>query len=197
MSVAAIILAGGRARRLGMPKHSVVVGAETLLERAIRAVRPMPTVIVGPPESIVDTGAAGPAFVVRESPPFAGPAAAIAAGLYELDRRAVPADRIVLLACDLPRAPEAVALLRAHPVLDDGVVLRDGSGRLQWLCGIYRATAVRTECSRIRETSGLCSAPVRVLFERLRLTPLDDHDELALDIDTPADLAAARERMPA
>ncbi|WP_285114354.1 NTP transferase domain-containing protein [Leifsonia sp. fls2-241-R2A-40a] len=203
MSVAAVILAGGRARRLGMPKPTVVIGGETLLDRAVRATRAVPTVVVGPVEPIAKYALLGSVSITREDPPFSGPAAAIAAGLDEIARRAVIADRILVVACDLARAPEAVALLLAHEwhgdgaTFGDGVAFLDGSGRPQWLCGVYRATTLRAECSRLRRKTGLDSLPARLLFERLQLTFLPDPDGLAFDIDTPADLAAARARTPA
>jgi molybdenum cofactor cytidylyltransferase len=36
MSVAAVILAAGASRRLGIPKQDLVLGDETLMERALR-----------------------------------------------------------------------------------------------------------------------------------------------------------------
>jgi len=192
--VAAIILAGGRASRLGEPKAAVLVAGETLLERALRAADGMPAVVVGGPE--LDAALAGRADVtrVRESPPFAGPAAAIAAGWAELERRGRASEWLLLLACDLPFAPRAVpVLLDAVPTLgphEDGVCFGI-DGRPQWLCGVYRGSVVAAAIERVAEGRGLASAPVRALFDAQRLRMLDDAEGVAIDIDTPDDLRRA------
>lgn len=79
----AIILAGGRAGRLGgASKPDLVVGGRRLLETAIEAARSAgcrSIVVVGPP-SLEAPGC----LVVREDPPFGGPVAGLAAGLAAL-----------------------------------------------------------------------------------------------------------------
>jgi hypothetical protein len=78
-----IILAGGRAERLGgASKPDLVIGGRSLLSTAIEAARAAGCeriIVVGPPE----LDAPG-CTVVRESPPFGGPVAAVAAGLAAL-----------------------------------------------------------------------------------------------------------------
>lgn len=181
-----------------MAKSSVPLGGETLLARALRATGGRPTVVVGPS----DLRASVPfgVWVTRERPPFSGPAAAIAAGMRELEHRSVRAAWILVLACDIARAPEAATyLLAQHDPgrtgrtgrTDDGTVLTDLSGHPQWLCGVYRATTLRAA------TTGttLDSVPARALFADMTLTFLPDPDHLAADIDTPADLAFLRARV--
>jgi len=101
----AIILAGGRARRLGgAAKPGLEVHGRTLLARAVDAARAAgctQIVVAGPP----DPGIRGAVFV-REDPPYGGPVAAIAAALPR-----VTEPWVLVLAADLPRAEEAVALL--------------------------------------------------------------------------------------
>ncbi|MCV7084044.1 NTP transferase domain-containing protein [Mycolicibacterium insubricum] len=71
----AIVLAGGRARRLdGADKPNLLVGGRRLIDVALDAVAGAAhIVVVGPsrdlPEAVIQT---------REDPPFAGPAAAVA-----------------------------------------------------------------------------------------------------------------------
>jgi molybdopterin-guanine dinucleotide biosynthesis protein A len=136
--------------------------------------------------------------VTREEPSFGGPAAAIAAGLDELALRGSRAGRVLVLACDLAQASEAAAMvLAASDRRPDGagVVLTDPSARRQWLCGIYGAEALRASVDRLRAAGALASAPARSLFDGMRLHEVADPGGLSDDIDTPADLAAARERI--
>ncbi len=101
----AIILAGGAARRLGgVAKPLLEVRGRSLLQRAVDAARGAgcaDVVVVGPPGS-GDSGVR----TVREDPAFGGPVAAIAAALP-----AVATDWVLVLAADLPRSADAVALL--------------------------------------------------------------------------------------
>ncbi|WP_043436145.1 NTP transferase domain-containing protein, partial [Arthrobacter sp. I3] len=78
MEFDAIILAGGRSSRLGgVPKSGLIYDGATLLERSLRAAgAARRTVVVGPDPG----GLPGGVLTCREEPPFAGPAAAIAAG---------------------------------------------------------------------------------------------------------------------
>lgn len=197
--IAAIVLAGGRASRLGQPKAGVRIAGETLLDRALRAADGMPAVVVGGPELDAAVEAYAEVSRVRESPPFGGPAAAIGAGWADLLRRGRASDWVLVLACDVPFAVSAVELLRAAiPSLgadEDGVCFAI-DGRPQWLCAVYRGSAVRAGIERAeRERPGLESAPVRALFDASRLRMLEDRDGVAADIDTPDDLRRAQERV--
>jgi molybdopterin-guanine dinucleotide biosynthesis protein A len=193
-SITAIVLAGGRARRLGQPKPSATVGSDTLLSRALTAVSALPTVVVGPPE-LSDLIEDRPnVTLVQESPPFAGPVAGIAAGWSLLGTHRPNPDWLILLACDLPRAPEAIQrLLAALPDLDGdtaGVCLTIDD-HPQWLCGIYRAPAVGEGLERLELAGGLDSIAVRALLGPLNLRLVPDADGVGFDVDTPDDLRAA------
>ena len=119
---------GGRASRLdGAAKGDLRVGGRTLLERVVAA--------AGVARDRVVVGDAGASVlppevrVVREEPPFGGPAAAVAAGVHEL---ADDADAVLLLAGDQPFVAEAVPLLLAAlpgPGDGDGARAVDGHGR--------------------------------------------------------------------
>ncbi|MGI8623834.1 MAG: NTP transferase domain-containing protein, partial [Solirubrobacteraceae bacterium] len=77
----AIVLAGGRGRRLGgVDKAALRVGDKTLLTRALDAVAGASRqIVVGPPRSLPD-GVVG----VSEEPLGGGPVAGLAAGLVEI-----------------------------------------------------------------------------------------------------------------
>lgn len=189
----AILLAGGRASRLGgVTKPLLDVGGRSLLARAVDAVHGCtPITVVAP---VLDVPGAGALSWVREDPPFGGPAAAIVAALASW-REVEPAWTYVL-ACDLPGVAGAVARLTdAFPLLPqggDGVCLADAASRPQWLTGLYRTAALREGAAALPD--GGADAPVRALMDGLTLAviaaPADETD----DVDTWEDLKRARER---
>lgn len=102
-SGAAILLAGGRASRVGgAAKPLFEVSGVTLLQRAVDAVDrcaqvvvvadPVPTVVRGAGVTRGAEAVPGPRALtwVRENPPFGGPAAAVVAGLTVLSERSAP-----------------------------------------------------------------------------------------------------------
>jgi len=207
MIVDAIVLAGGEARRLGgASKPAIMVGDVSLLSRVLRAAdlaQPRFVVIVGPPEL-----AAEGAVLTREDPPFGGPVAGLAAGLARLAAEhpaGHPADHpaehpaehpegdgwVLLLACDLPRASEAVALLLqgAEPA-DDGAHLVDATGRAQWLVGLYRRSALSAALAAVGEPRG---ESLRAVMNQLALHAVDDPQRVSADVDTWHDVDQARQ----
>lgn len=186
----ALVLAGGRARRLGTPKPGVVVAGRRLLDHALAATAgARATVVVGPPEL------ADPAryALTREDPPFGGPVAGIAAGLDLLGRTAgdgaAPGDTeaapwVLVLACDVPRAAEAVPLLLAAATGQADAVRAVRGGRDQWLVGLYRRAALDAAVARLRAGDGVEGAPVHRLLSDLPARLVDDTEGLTHDVDT-------------
>ncbi|WIB34332.1 NTP transferase domain-containing protein [Curtobacterium sp. MCSS17_005] len=190
----AIILAGGRGRRLGgLDKATIHLrnGRGRLLDHAIAAVADARTVVVGP------TRRAAPSSVLwaREDPPFSGPAAAVAAGLASLRASAtVPADFTIVLAVDLAAAEAAIAGLCAEVDGDtaiDGWIAQDPNGRQQPLLAVYRTGPLHQACDALSATEGLTNASMRALLTPMRLRNVRLGSALCNDIDTPAQLAAA------
>ena len=173
MEFDAVVLAGGASRRFdGADKARFELGGRSLLERAVDAVGSAGRVIVvGPRRPLVRD-----VTWVQESPPGAGPAHALAAGL-EL----VGADHVAVLACDLPFAGrEIVERLVAAVGSSDGAVVRDGSLRPQPLLAVYRTAALRSRLGgRITR-----NAPVREVIGDLKLKYMTD-DLAATGCDTP------------
>jgi molybdopterin-guanine dinucleotide biosynthesis protein A len=181
----AVVLAGGRAARLGgQAKPQLQVGGRTMLDTVLAAVADADRrIVVGPPQP-------GPAGVVRvrERPPGGGPVAALRAGLGE-----VATETVALLAGDLPFLTAAlVAELRSR-LTGDGVLVVDETGRDQLLLGVWRAAALR---AAVADASGPTSlrkvfAPLAVRRLRPRVPP--GSPPPWMDCDTPADLARARQ----
>ena len=104
----AILLAGGRASRVGgADKTLFALAGTTLLQRAVDAVAGAdPITVVGDPVP----GVAGVAWA-REDPPFGGPAAAAVAALATWSE---DPEWTYLLACDLPEAVAAASGVSAR-----------------------------------------------------------------------------------
>lgn len=176
---AAIILAGGRAHRLGgADKPLVAVAGRSLLEHALDAAAGRDqVVVVGGPFEI------GRHHVVwtREDPPYGGPVAAVIAGLRMLDDETDTAE-VLLLASDLPEAVALVARLDAStlPGGADGLIALDADGREQWLAGRYRLAALRRAVHGLGDGVG---APMRHLLGELTLSVVDV-GAAAADLDT-------------
>ena len=187
---AAIVLAGGRSRRMGVDKLALRLGESTLLERAVAACAAhADALVVAGPKPPQWQGPPGAIFVV-EDPPFGGPAAGIAVALAHL-ARCQPHDpdaEVLLLAGDLENPDRVVEALMAAELGTDGVALRDIDGWVQYLAGRYRILQLRNVFISdipIRDIS------VRRQMRGLSLKFVDSPRIVTRDIDTPSDAAIA------
>lgn len=196
-AVGAILLAGGRATRVGgAAKPLFEVGGRTLLGHAIAAARSVECVritIVGPDMLAGDKTIT----VVREDPPFGGPAAAIVAALDSWRSESEPPPEwTLLLACDLPRADDVVAHLAAGlpliPTDTEGVCLTDTSSRPQWLAGIYRTAALLSAAAALPDAGR--GASVHALLSDLAIAVLEAPPTVTADVDTWEDLDNAKQQ---
>jgi molybdenum cofactor guanylyltransferase len=193
LQVDAVVLAGGRASRLGgADKPALVVGARSLLASAVSAAAAAGArlvIVVGPPRPGLML-APGRLRVVREEPPGSGPVPALRRGLAE-----VAAPWVLVLAADLPfiRAGHLTSLLAAaagaRPAT--GAVLTDDAGRPQWLAGCWPSETLRVASRGYRGGSlrGLLGplSPVT-----LGPTPGQPGPPPWLDCDTEDDVRRAR-----
>ncbi len=213
MEFDAIILAGGRSSRLGgVPKSGLIYDGATLLERSLRAAGAAGRiVVVGPDPGNLPPGV----LTCREDPPFAGPAAAIAAGLAELtagqaggDQAAAPAPFTLVLACDMPRSAEAVRALGAalgeslaasvavapgrapERGGGDGVMAVSADGRKQPLAGFYGTAVLQRSVADAAGRGGLENASVFALLARLDVREVRVPPGSTDDVDTWDDASA-------
>lgn len=182
----AIVLAGGRATRMGgVDKSALVVGDRRMLDVVLAAVVDCARIaVVGPPRDELDTRV----VQVQEFPAHAGPVAAVAAGLAGLDG---PGDGVVVVvAADLPTLERrTVSALVAH-LLDEpdagASFAVDETGRTQFLLGAWRRRSLRAALSALAVHR---DQPMRALLP-------DRYVTLAVtgvtDCDTPDDLERAR-----
>lgn len=191
----AIILTGGGSTRMGSHKPALEVRGRPMVERVLDATRRHARVVVGAPER-VPRGVP----VVRESPPGGGPVAGIAAGLEALDHRPGPhVELVAVLAGDLPflaaeHVDALIASLSSHtddPEPPEVALAVDRAGHANWLCAVWRAAALRRRLAEVGEPAG---TSVRKLLHGIRQIHVLDETGWSTDVDTPEDLAAARER---
>ncbi|MEV6488235.1 NTP transferase domain-containing protein [Actinoplanes sp. NPDC051633] len=192
---AAVVLAGGAARRMGgADKPALPVAGQPMLSRVLAAVHDAdPRVVVGrvPPDLPVQVHA------TREDPPGGGPVAATAAGLALVPTHVT---YTALLAADLPfLTGEAIDVLRltAESAPMQGAVYRDAEGRRQMLCGVWRTQALRDALDKLTAERGhLHGASVRELMEHLRVAEVSwrrPGPPPWFDCDTDDDLRTAEE----
>jgi molybdopterin-guanine dinucleotide biosynthesis protein A len=178
-----IVLAGGRARRLGGADKALVrLAGATLLDRALGALRDARrVVVVGPRRQVA---AADGLRWTREQPPGGGPAAALRAGLREAS-----APLVAVLGVDTPLVDRRLVCSLVDAVGDrDAAMLVDAQGRLQPLIGAYRRDALAAAGD---------AESMHGLVRGLRVHRIDDRSGASLDLDTWDDLAAITRRTTA
>jgi len=197
----AIVLAGGRASRLGgIDKPRIEIGGRTLLDGVLDALASAGCdriVVAGPEAPVDDSGTSerrrsrptvGPDVRwVREDPPFGGPVSGIAAALPLVRSR-----EVIVLAGDLTAPAEALALLidPDAPHGADGRRLTDPNGRSQPLTAVYTAAALRTNLAALPD--GGRDASMRRLLDGLALADIDAPAVAVHDVDTWEDVEDAR-----
>jgi molybdopterin-guanine dinucleotide biosynthesis protein A len=187
--VSALILAGGKATRMGgVAKHELVVDGRTIFDRLTELLAPRVQ------EILVATAAdiAGHRCV-RDVLPDVGPLAGIAAGL-----EASLTPWLLVVAGDMPRLTGAVidALLGAVNDLDDAIGVRIGGIPEPLVCVLHRRAlpaVTRRLANRRFKVSGLLTE------ERLhvRWLDLDAHSGAFMNVNQPEDLGGAGGSNPA
>lgn len=197
-----IVLTGGASRRFGADKLDARLGRGTVLEHTVAGCRGAGVIVLaGPQRSLAGWCCPPGARLVwrGEDPPGQGPVAGLAAGVA-----ATTAERLVVVGGDMPLAgqllPAMLAALRGHggggP---DGVVVAaddvPGSARARPpLLWVLRRAALLAQLDRLGTPAG---AALHRVLDGLRLAAVTDPAGLSADIDTEADLAAARARLTA
>jgi molybdopterin-guanine dinucleotide biosynthesis protein A len=178
----AVVLAGGRASRLGgFDKATVEVAGRTLLATALDAVLDAGEVVVVGDQVPTER----PVTFVREDPRHGGPVAALLTGCDALLRRP---RTVVVLAVDMPRVTARTVrrLHEAHaadPDADGAVLVGpDGRRQLALVLDRERLEAVRPDHEAQHGYA------VHRLLAGLRLVEVPAEDDEHRDVDTFADL---------
>jgi CTP:molybdopterin cytidylyltransferase MocA len=107
VSIAAVVLAAGASTRLGEPKQLVVLGGETLLERAVRVAREaacQPVVVVVGSEyvKVLGNSVMGDVVTVINDNWQEGMGSSIRLGVQALAFATKDAEGVLLMTCDQP-----------------------------------------------------------------------------------------------
>jgi len=184
VKIAAIVLAAGASTRLGRAKQTLVLGGETLVERAVRVAREagLAPVVVVVAEAAAWTqslgshsrGAQG-CIVALNAEASEGMAASIRCGV----QAAQPVEGAVVMTCDQPALlPGHLRALCAEPATVTG----SGYAGRVGVPAYFPAASFRA----LRALRGDVGAR-----ELLRTARVVVDESLALDVDTEADVARA------
>ncbi len=133
-SITGFVLAGGESRRMGEPKHGLVLRGETMLERQVRLLRSVcrNVAVVGPKEDRILTDVPFLPDPIRGRGPLGGIYAALGETRSEYN---------FIVACDLPFLETRFLSRLARLALNskaDVTVPEDRSRRLLPPCAVYR-----------------------------------------------------------
>ena len=181
-SLAAIVIAGGEARRFGADKLALRdAEGRSLLEVTVAGVARVadPVIIVGPERDL-----ATPVVWVREDPPGGGPCAALIAGFAGVPEEVT---HVAVLAGDAPAGGDAVTALRQ--VIDDAAaaVVTDASGREQPMTAVYAVPALKGAIAAYGDGRNMS---IRQVLDDLRpqtVVSVIDQWSASADIDLPED----------
>jgi molybdopterin-guanine dinucleotide biosynthesis protein A len=194
VELSVILLAGGSSRRMGSDKANIEFGSGTLLTFQLEQIpSTFSVVVVG---ETIDTRSevtgpmiTGPTITcTRENPPGAGPVAALAAGLEQVNTPA-----IALLAVDAPFALPRLLRCKLDPN-SHALIPREHGGKVQYLGGLYRSESLRRALEQLDSPADKSMRELTAhlpSIDYLELGPEDGQD--FMDIDTPQDLVTARE----
>lgn len=186
----AVILAGGRSSRMGLPKAALPFGQSTILERLVDTLGTgfAEIIVVAAPlrdePFSIDRSLRGRAagaglnhlIIERDDDAFEGPVSALRRGLARASEATVFA-----CSCDLPllRAELASALCLALVDGDDAVIPQI-DGRLQPLCAVYRREPAMSALAAMESTG---EKRLTSIADRLHLRRLDETILRAFDAD--------------
>jgi molybdopterin-guanine dinucleotide biosynthesis protein A len=194
MQVAAAIIAGGRARRLGgIAKPFLIVGSQTVADRQLAVLRPIFTRVLVVVAEAADAAAWGMLGVeaVTDRVQGAGPLAGVAAALA-----AAGGDAVVCVAGDMPfLSPELLRALRERAP-EAGTLAPRRHGRAEPLCARYATRLLpeveaRLAGGRLALHAALEESPGTVWVDDGELAELGVGDEAFFNLNGPDDLARA------
>ncbi len=192
MKVTAIVLAGGKSRRLGRRKVLETIGGKSLLERVTERLRPLTDqLLIVTSQEQLDLPDAGKAEILVDLYPGKGPLGGIYTGLL-----AARSSHSIVVACDMPFLN--AELLRYMIELSgdfDAVVPRSGEGMVEPLHAIYSKSCldiIKTQLERNQLGVDSLFSLLRVRYvERAECQKLDPQLLSFFNINDQSDLDRA------
>ena len=178
----AVLLAGGKSRRMGQCKALLEVEGETLLQRTVRMLTGFEELWLSANDPTLAEGLS--VQLVADNYVGCGPLAGLEAALSATEREA-----LVCVSCDLPHLTEAVPTLLLEALGEaDAAVCVDSTGRVHPLCGIYRRSTLPVIRSLLESDERRMMAFLRqidcVYVQTKELLP----DEVFCNWNTPEDV---------
>lgn len=192
MSLAGLVLAGGRSRRMGEDKAFLALGGETLLARAVRWLAPQVERLWisanGEPSRHAGTGLP----VLKDAVPgFAGPLAGVLAGL--VTARSEGFDRLLTAAVDTPFFPHELAARLSDGAAGE-IAVAASAGRTHPVFALW-PVALADELSATL-AAGSNKAMAFIARHPHRIVDFDiGGGDPFFNINTPEDLALAEARL--
>lgn len=191
----AIILAAGASSRMGTPKQLLALDHQPLLVRAVEAALASPAwpvvVVLGAHAEKIRPALARQPVLIVENPTWAeGMASSIRAGITTLRQFSRALDGAVIALCDQPAfsADTIAQLVAAQRATGRSIVAAHYSGR-----NGAPALFLREHFPALGALTGEEGARALLNGEPARVTAVD-LPALAVDLDTPADYAAAQKK---
>ena len=185
----ALVLAGGRSRRMGTPKASLPINGVAMIDSVLRVVEPIfrRTLVVTRPDIALPSLEAE---VVFDQFPDRGPLAGLISGL-----QATTAQWCFVTGCDMPFLDSQVIRLMAGQLEGAEVVAIRSSGRIQPLHAFYHRDCLARGEFLLRE--GVTS--LMALHDQCQVKVFDEAEfaggdrlrRSLWDLDTPEEYAAA------
>jgi molybdopterin-guanine dinucleotide biosynthesis protein A len=188
--LAAAILAGGRAERLGgIDKSALLIAGKPILQRILDAVQPSASQVFAVGDRHGAAAAAG-LRVVEDLEPGLGALGAIYTAIVRS-----PCERTLVVGCDMPFITARIVAHLAGITGADLVIPRDEAG-YQPLCAIYGRGCVEALGERIARGERHAAVPppgVRVVeVGRDELAAFDPEGLLFVNVNTPDEYERAR-----
>lgn len=195
-----VILAGGRSRRMGQDKATVLLGTRTLLEHVVARLRPQVCALAlnVPQDSAAGNSEAALPRVPDTLPGRRGPLAGILAAMRHTAAQHPHVTHVLTVPIDSPFLPkDLMARLAEHAASSEAIAIAASDGHLHPVCGLWPVSLAETlqaflegpDEPRVRSfLEGQKTAVVEFDLSVTALGPLDPF----LNLNTPEDLDIAR-----
>lgn len=193
-TLSGIVLVGGRSRRMGRDKATLVIGGRTLVQRAVDALvaaRVSEIVLVGAPDSAIpEVASPVPVIEARDATENEGPLRGVVTGLER-----ARGDVCLVVGCDMPFVrPELLAILGSRAGETGRPVLPLHDGLPEGLCSAWPASALVALRARLddgeRALGNTAERLGALLLDPTEYAAADPSGESFTNVNTPEEFAA-------